>query len=82
MGTISEIRTDTFHISGRWAPADSPNLEAFLSCFESDDEGVCIGLGDDRPTMQARAYEKPDDYFDVNIVPSGGEFSDEPLVAE
>lgn len=69
VGEITEVCTETFHLSGRWKPRDSRKVKSFLRCFEVEDPEVVVGLGDASPWMKGRMYEAPDEFIDVNIIP-------------
>jgi hypothetical protein len=70
VGEMSEIWTETFHLSGRWAPRDSPKTLSFLRCFEAPDPEVLVDLGDSTNCMKGRMYEEPTDFIEINIIPS------------
>lgn len=70
VGEMSEVWTETFHLSGRWTPRDSPKTMNFLRCFDIPNPEVLVDLGDSTTWMKGRIYEVPSDFIEVNIIPS------------
>lgn len=68
VGEMSEVWTETFHLSGRWTPRDSQKTISFLRCFEVPDSEVLVNLGDSTAWMEGRMYEAPSEYIEVNII--------------
>ncbi len=69
VGEVSEVETETFHLSGRWAPRDSPVVRDFLRCFETETSEVLVGLGGVAPKMRGCIYDAPGEFIEINIIP-------------